>query len=75
MTTTRNPALDVISRGQSLGAAPLDKKLGEVRLRFGTIDIHGIEGTSRVAGNTTVKHVTFGFEHSVSELRKGDWCT
>jgi hypothetical protein len=40
-----------------------------------TIDIDGIEGTSEVLGNRTVRHATFGLEYSVSELRKGDRCT
>jgi hypothetical protein len=75
MTTTRNPDLDALSQGQSLGAAPLDRKLGKVRLRIGTIDIDVIEETSEVLGNRKVRHVAFGLEHGVSELRKGDWCT
>jgi hypothetical protein len=75
MTTTRNPDLDALSQGQSLGAAPLDRKLGNVRLRFGTIDIKRIEETGKVLRKRTVRHAAFGLEDSVSELRKGDWCT
>lgn len=75
MSTTRNPDLDVLSQGHSLGAAPLDRELGKVRLKFGTINIDGIEGTNKVIKDGTVRHVAFGLEHSVSVLKKGDRCS
>lgn len=63
MTTTRNPDLDTLSQGQSLGGAPLDVELGKVCLQFGITDAD----KGRIA-----KHAAFGLEHRISELKKGD---
>jgi len=74
MATIRNQDLDSLFRGHSLGAAPLDRKLWKVRLRFGTISIDGMEGASKILRKRTVRHVTFGLEHTVSKLKKGNQC-
>jgi hypothetical protein len=71
MTTTRNQSLDALSQGQSLGAVPLDKKLGNVKLKLGIVR----GGPSGVDRDCTARHVAFGLEHSVDELRKGDRCS
>jgi hypothetical protein len=59
VATTRNPALDALSEGHSLGSFPLDKEMAKVKLKFGGIEI-GDKGVR--AG--------FGFAGEVSELRK-----
>ncbi|KAE9377411.1 hypothetical protein N431DRAFT_453756 [Stipitochalara longipes BDJ] len=58
MTTTRNPDLDTLARGQSLGATPLDADLGR--------------GTSKISKDRVAMHATFGLEDGVSKIRKGD---
>jgi len=60
VATTRNPDLDRLSEGHSLGAFPLDKQVAEVKLKFGGIDI-GEKGIR--AG--------FGVAEKVHELVKG----
>lgn len=59
ITTTRNSELDQLSRGHSLGALPLDKKMMDVKLRFG--ELPGGDGT----------HLGFGFAEEVRGLKKG----
>lgn len=59
VTTTRNPALDSLSEGNSLGSYPLEKQVANVKLKFGGIEV-GEKGVR--AG--------FGFAGEVSELRK-----
>jgi hypothetical protein len=60
MTTTRNPDLDIMTAGHSLG--PMSEKLDHTKLRFG-----GIAGR---AGGEGVKRAAFGRVGSVSGLRK-----
>lgn len=66
---TRNHDLDVLMRGWSLGAKPMDESLAKTRLRFGVLE--------RVEGNESERqemhdHCAIGFEGSVRKLRKGD---
>ena len=60
MTTTRNPDLDIMTAGHSLG--PTSKKLDHTKLRFG-----GIAGG---VGNEGVERAAFGRVGSVAGLRK-----
>lgn len=63
LTTTRNPDLDEVVRGSSLGAAPLKESVRETRLRFGeTIRPEGAEGEP---------HAAFGFPDQIRTLKKG----
>jgi hypothetical protein len=39
VATTRNPALDDLSKGHSLGSFPLDKETARVKLKFGGIEV------------------------------------
>jgi hypothetical protein len=61
MTTTRNPELDILAKGQSLG--PLDKSLEETVLKFGAVAESSSYGSTRRAA--------FGVDGSVTPLRKG----
>ncbi|KAE9364981.1 hypothetical protein N431DRAFT_488253 [Stipitochalara longipes BDJ] len=57
--TTRNPALDGLSKGHSLGSFPLDKEMAKVKLKFGGI----------VVGEKDLR-AGFGLAGEVSELKK-----
>lgn len=61
MTTTRNPELDILTKGQSLGA--LEESLKKTILKFGAVaESSRYESTKRAA---------FGLDGSVTSLRKG----
>ncbi|KAL3434677.1 hypothetical protein BDV09DRAFT_185593 [Aspergillus tetrazonus] len=62
LMTTRNPELDRLAIGHFLGAEPLRKEIGEVRLQYG-----GIEGSDQ-----RYKHTAFGTKGSVMALTKGE---
>jgi hypothetical protein len=62
VATTRNPELDELSKGNSLGSLRHDERLRGTRLRFGALE--------RGAGSG-VEHVCFGREAKVVELKKG----
>ncbi|OIW29243.1 hypothetical protein CONLIGDRAFT_411841 [Coniochaeta ligniaria NRRL 30616] len=63
LTTTRNPDLDEVVRGSSLGASPLKRAVRETKLRFGeTVRPEGAEGTP---------HAAFGFPEQIRTLKKG----
>ena len=64
ITTTRNPRLDTLSRGHSLGALPLDKRVLGAKLRFGELNEGGGDWG---AGET---HLGFGFAENVGMLRR-----
>jgi hypothetical protein len=64
--TTRNPELDKIAAGQSLGTKPLPREIRDRKLMFGTIDGSGEKGTHR-----GIKHIAFGLDGAVGQLRKG----
>jgi len=42
VATTRNSELDILSKGHSLGAVPLEKLVAEAKLRFGEL-VNGSE--------------------------------
>lgn len=65
VAATRNPRLDALCEGESLGGLPLEKRLGRVRLKFGVI---AEEGKRVASGNG---HVGFGVEEEVMHLEKG----
>jgi len=69
LATTRNSALDALSKGHSLGSLPLDKSVKGVRLRFGEL----MEGTEKVVDEdgAVVKHIGFGLQDDVLRLKKG----
>ncbi|KAH8667827.1 hypothetical protein BGZ61DRAFT_498309 [Ilyonectria robusta] len=60
LLTTRNPDLDKLAEGYSLGADPLPKEIGELRLKFGCLD--GEES----------KHAGFGLDGTVCPVTKGE---
>lgn len=64
LTTTRNPRLDELTKGQSLGAMPLDAFVGNLRLKFGLLSPEN--GVAMRAG--------FGPANEVKPLRKGQKC-
>ncbi|KAE9377871.1 hypothetical protein N431DRAFT_500616 [Stipitochalara longipes BDJ] len=63
IATAQNPKLRHLFEGNSLGALPLDREIREVKLRFGQLVNHDnvVDGT---------RHIGFGFEDDVSNLRK-----
>jgi hypothetical protein len=65
---TRNPELDVVSRGQSLGALPL-KDTG-LKMRFGELVGATVKG-DEIEGRETASHIGFGAADNVLNLRKG----
>ena len=64
VATTRNPHLDIMSEGHSLGALPFDEHASRVKLRFGEL-----VGTAKE--DDDARHVGFGLEHDVVTMRKG----
>ncbi|KAF5873500.1 uncharacterized protein Bfra_004961ia [Botrytis fragariae] len=69
MLTTRNPDLDILARGKSLGSDPLSKIIKNTKLRFGPlVSQHGPE---KRESDDSPRHVAFGLEGSVDELKKG----
>ncbi|KAE8448032.1 hypothetical protein EG329_009955 [Mollisiaceae sp. DMI_Dod_QoI] len=68
LATTRNPDLDVLTRGASLGAEPLKTDISKVKLRFGPL-LGSKEGEQGDDGEKL--HVAFGRENSVGTLKKG----
>jgi hypothetical protein len=75
VATTRNPDLDSLSRGSSLGTVPLNTNIEKVELRFGPLLNSntglGNEGYEHEMGDGVVPHLAFGFEHSVGHVKKG----
>jgi hypothetical protein len=61
IATTRNPQLDQLVRGSSLGALPLDQDMRKTKLKFGELLEDGGERSG---------HITFGFESEVLDLKK-----
>ncbi|KAL4747546.1 hypothetical protein BDW72DRAFT_182551 [Aspergillus terricola var. indicus] len=62
LMTTRNPELDRLAVGHCLGAEPLKKEIGKVRLQYGEID----------SPDQRHKHAAFGTKGSVTALSKGE---
>lgn len=60
IATTRNEALDSLSRGHSLGALPLDKEFAKTRLMFG-----------RFSGGEKKESAGWGIGEGVGGLKKG----
>ncbi|KAH8892986.1 hypothetical protein GQ53DRAFT_822484 [Thozetella sp. PMI_491] len=60
LRTTRNPDLDELSKGQNLGAAPLDQDMKKCKLRFGVIAVDTNQDASR--------QIAFGLEQKVSNI-------
>jgi len=74
IATTRNPDLDSLTRGASLGAEPLPKDIKKVKLRFGPLlRTHKVEEIGEKQGKESeeAQHIAFGFEKTVGTLRKG----
>jgi hypothetical protein len=68
LATTRNPDLDVLTHGASLGAEPLKTDISKVKLRFGPLI--GSKNGERLNDEEGL-HVAFGRENNVGSLRKG----
>ncbi|KAF7874063.1 hypothetical protein EAF04_002735 [Stromatinia cepivora] len=69
MLTTRNADLDILARGKSLGSDPLPKSIKKTRLRFGPLVSK--QGLEKTGPDGFLRHVAFGLEGSVGELKKG----
>lgn len=54
LCTTRNPDLDALARGHSLGADPLPDDIARVKLKFGRLHVGGGEPAVHAAFGTTV---------------------
>ncbi|TGO21985.1 hypothetical protein BPAE_0189g00170 [Botrytis paeoniae] len=69
MLTTRNSDLYTLAKGKSLRSDPLSKSIKNTKLRFGLlVSQHGPENRG---SDDSPRHVAFGFEGSVDELKKG----
>ncbi|KAF7948498.1 uncharacterized protein EAE97_003909 [Botrytis byssoidea] len=69
MLTTRNPDLDILARGKSLGSDPLSKSIKNTKLRFGPLLSQ--QAPDKIGSDESPRHVAFGFEGNVDELKKG----
>ncbi|KAL0634212.1 hypothetical protein Q9L58_006888 [Maublancomyces gigas] len=67
--TTRNPTLDRLFGGSCLGADPIPKELGEMRLKFGEVRAEGEMPKEVEVG--VVGHVALGIEGEVFPIRNG----
>ena len=65
--TTRNPDLDVFSKGQCLGKTSGEKDRRARKLRFGILK-------DRKEDFPGVAHAAFGFSGTVRQLKKGERC-
>lgn len=63
MFTTRNADLDRLAGGQCLGAQPIPRELGDVKLQYGLL-----------RSETVPAHAAFGLRGTVTKLGKGDLC-
>ncbi|KAF7937249.1 uncharacterized protein EAE98_001563 [Botrytis deweyae] len=68
MLTTRNSDLDILARGKSLGSDPLPKSIKNPKLRFGPLVSQ--QAPEKIGSDESPRHVAFGFEGSVDELKK-----
>ncbi|KAK8157436.1 hypothetical protein IWX90DRAFT_324026 [Phyllosticta citrichinensis] len=64
ISTTRNADLDRLVQGACLGAQPLPRRMGDMKLRFGVL-----------RSDDSVPHAAFGLQEDVAKLRKGDTCS
>ena len=67
LATAQNPRLRGLFEGSSLGALPLDREIRKVKLRFGELNQDNLIGQEQGDG---ARHVGFGFEDDVVNLRK-----
>lgn len=61
LLTPRNPDLDRLAEGRSLGSDPLPKDIGKTRLRFGCLDL-----------GESMARAGFGVEGTVTLIRRGE---
>jgi hypothetical protein len=70
IATTRNTELAMLSTGHYLGAVPLATEMAGVKLRFGElVNSGGLKLAKEVYRGA--RHIGFGLEEDVLELRKG----
>lgn len=69
MLTTRNTDLDILARGKSLGSDPLSKSIKNTKLRFGPLLSQ--QAPEKIGSDESPRHVAFGFEGNIDELKKG----
>ncbi|KAF7930097.1 hypothetical protein EAE99_004290 [Botrytis elliptica] len=60
--------LDILARGKSLGSDPLPKSIKNPKLRFGPLVSQ--QAPEKIGSDESPRHVAFGFEGSVDELKK-----
>lgn len=68
LQTTRNPTLDRYMEGTCLGAGPIPRGLGMLKLRFGEVVA---QGSGRTIGEEMVGHLALGVEGEVFDIDKG----
>jgi hypothetical protein len=76
MRTTRNPTLDGISAGQTLGSEPVSQELGEARIKFGELSrSYDQEGKGERVAGAGPSYVGFGVEGTddVGVIRKRNY--
>jgi hypothetical protein len=66
LSTTRNPDLDGLAKGRSLGTTDLGKDFGGAKLKYGVIYPGSMSDDQKQIG-----HVAFGLDSNVSLLKKG----
>jgi hypothetical protein len=72
MATTRNPDLDLLTQGASLGAEPLEKRIDKIKLKFGPLVESSRDEVKSKTGKTKgTPHIAFGFEDTVGILERG----
>ena len=74
LSTTRSTRLSDLTEGHSLGAEPLAKHIGDLRLRFGLLDHESDEKALPYEDLGIVRQAGFGVEGHVDKLRSGQVC-
>jgi hypothetical protein len=73
-STIGNRQMSELTKGQSLGAKPLSRKLAEKKLRLGFLTRLDSEKTEWDEWGDPVGRIGFGLEGTVTKLRKGAIC-
>lgn len=73
VATTRNPQLDTLMKGSSLGSDPMSTDNEKMKLKFGPLLSTPNDDQTKivVGGCENTLHVAFGFEENIGALKKG----
>jgi hypothetical protein len=77
LSTTRNPAFDVLTLGASLGAVPIEKQLLDIKIRFGLLhseDSKYTQETETESSSNGIGRAAFGLQGTTSIIKKGEIC-